>query len=62
VKRGLAALGRADELAQIAGVDVLLKSLGRFANQVRVMQDYGEGRLEAGVQRLKGPDLVFGRL
>jgi hypothetical protein len=43
-------------------VDVLLKSLGRFATQVRVIQDYEEGRLEAGALRHIGPDLVFGRL
>jgi hypothetical protein len=62
VQRVLATLGRADELAQSGGVDVLLKSLGRFATQVRVIQGYEEGRLEAGALRHLGPDLVFGRL
>ncbi len=62
VQRVLATLGRADELAASGGVDVLLKSLGRFATQVRVIQDYEEGRLEAGALRHIGPDLVFGRL
>jgi len=62
VQRVLATLGRADELAESGGVDVLLKSLGRFATQVRVIQDYEEGRLEAGALRHIGPDLVFGRL
>jgi hypothetical protein len=62
VQRVLATLGRADELAESGGIDVLLKSLGRFATRVRVIQDYEEGRLEAGALRHIGPDLVFGRL
>ena len=62
VQRVLATLGRADELAESGGVDVLLKSLGRFATRVRVIQDYEAGRLEAGALRHIGPDLVFGRL
>ena len=62
MQRVLATLGRADELAESGGVDVLLKSLGRFATRVRVIQDYEAGRLEAGALRHIGPDLVFGRL
>ena len=62
MQRVLATLGRADELAESGGIDVLLKSLGRFATQVRVIQGYEEGRLEAGTLRHIGPDLVFGRL
>ena len=62
VQRVLATLGRADELAESGGVDVLLKSLGRFATQVRVIQGYEAGRLEAGALRHIGPDLVFGHL
>ncbi len=62
MQRVLATLGRADELAESGGIDVLLKSLGRFATQVRVIQGYEEGRLEAGALRHIGPDLVFGRL
>jgi len=42
VQRVLATLGRADELAESGGVDVLLKSLGRFAPRP------GHGRLRAG--------------
>ena len=62
VQRVLATLGRADELAERGGVEVPLKSLGRFATRVRVIQDYEEGRLDAGALRHLGPDLVFGRL
>ena len=62
VQRVLATLGRADELAESGGVDVLLKSLGRFATRVRVIEGYEHGRLEAGALRHIGPDLVFGRL
>ena len=62
VQRVLATLGRADELAESGGVDVLLKSLGRFATHVRVIEGYEQGRLEAGALHLIGPDLVFGRL
>jgi hypothetical protein len=62
VQRVLATLGRGDKLAASGGVEVPLKSLGRFANQVRVIQGYEAGRLEAGVLRHIAPDLVFGRL
>jgi len=62
VQRVLATLGRGDKLAESGGVEVPLKSLGRFANQVRVIQGYEEGRLEARALRHIGPDLVFGRL
>ena len=62
VQRVLATLGRAGELAQSDGVDVLLKSLGRFAARVRVIEGYEQGRLEAGALRHIGPDLVFARL
>lgn len=62
VQRVLATLGRADELSESGGVDVLLKSLGRFATRLRVIEGYEHGRLEAGGLRHIGPDLVFGRL
>ena len=62
VQRVLATLGRGDKLAASGGVKVPLKSLGRFANQVRVIQGYEAGRLEARALRHIGPDLVFGRL
>ena len=55
-------MGRAAELTECGGVDVLLKSLGRFATRVRVIEGYEPGRLEAGALRHIGPHPVFGRL
>jgi hypothetical protein len=62
VQRVLATLGRVDQLAATGAVDVLLRSLGRFAEQVRVIEAHRNGHLEAGMVRQLGPDLVFGRL
>ena len=62
VQRVLATLGRVDQLTASGAVDVLLRSLGRFADQVRVIEAHRHGHLEAGTVRQLGPDLVFGRL
>lgn len=62
VQRVLATLGRLDQLAVTGAVDVLLRSLGRFADQVRIIDAHRHGHLEAGAVRQLGPDLVFGRL
>ncbi|MFQ5947000.1 MAG: IS1634 family transposase [Anaerolineae bacterium] len=62
VQRVLATLGRVDQLAATGAVDVLLRSLARFADQVRLIEGHRDGRLEAGAVRQLGPDLVFGRL
>ena len=62
VQRVLATLGRVDQLAAAGAVDVLLRSLGRFAEHVRVIEAHRQGQLEAGAVRQLGPDLVFGRL
>jgi hypothetical protein len=62
VQRVLATLGRVDQLAATGGIDGLLRSLGRFADQVRVIEAHRQGQLEAGAVRQLGPDLVFGRL
>ena len=62
VQRVLATLGRVDQLAASGAVDVLLRSLGRFAAHVRVIEAQRQGHLEAGTAHQLGPDLVFGRL
>lgn len=62
VQRVLATLGRVDQLAATGAVDVLLRSLGRFAERVRVIEAHRQGELDAGAVRQLGPDLVFGRL
>jgi transposase len=62
VQRVLCTLGRVDQLISSGTTDALLRSLARFSKQVRVVDDYRQGRLEAGTIRQLGPDLVFGRL
>jgi hypothetical protein len=62
VQRVLCTLGRADQLMASGATDGLLRSLARFGQQVRLVKDYEEGRLQAGAIRQLGPDLVFGRL
>ena len=62
VQRVLFTLGRVDQLIESGATDALLRSLARFSKQVRLVEDYQQGRLEAGTVRQLGPDLVFGRL
>lgn len=62
VQRVLCTLGRADKLMASGATDGLLRSLSRFGQRVRLIEDYERGQLEAGTIRQLGPDLVFGRL
>ena len=62
VQRVLCTLGREDSLIADGVTDGLLRSLARFGRQVKLVGEYQKGRLEAGVVRQLGPDLVFGRL
>jgi len=62
VQRALYTLGRVDKLMASGSTDALLQSLGRFGQQVKLVDGYQTGRLEAGAIRQTGPDLVFGRL
>jgi transposase len=62
VQRVLCTLGRVEELAASGSVDVLLRSLARFGQRVKLVDGYQAGQLEAGAIRKLGPDLVFGRL
>lgn len=61
-QRVLCTLGRADELVASGATDALLRSLARFGHNVRIVDGYQGGSLEAGAIRQLGPDLVFGRL
>ncbi|NIT78886.1 MAG: IS1634 family transposase [Thermoplasmata archaeon] len=61
-QRVLATLGRLDRLQARGQVDVLLRSLGRFAQAVQVQETYARGDLEALSVRRIGPGLAFGRL
>lgn len=62
VQRVIATLGRADRLIAEGDTDSLLRSLARYAKNVRLADGYRNGQLEAGAVRKLGPDLVFGRL
>jgi hypothetical protein len=55
-------LGRVDRLIENGTTDSLIRSLARFSRQLKLIDDYQQGRLEAGVIKQLGPDLVFGRL
>ena len=62
VQRVLCTLGRVEQLTTSGATDALLRSLARFGQQVKVVEGYQSGQLEAGTVRQLGPDLVFGRL
>jgi hypothetical protein len=58
----LATLGRLDRMQKEGDVDVLMRSLSRFAEGVRLQELYRTGDIEAGAALQIGPDLVFGKL
>ncbi len=61
-QRVIATLGRLDKLTEGGQVDGVLRSLGRFADKIRVTKEYREGNLAAkGVLKI-GPDLMCARL
>jgi hypothetical protein len=62
VQRVLCTLGRVDQLIASGTTDALLRSLSRFSRHVSLIDDFQQGRLEAGAIRQIGPDLIFGRL
>jgi hypothetical protein len=61
-QRVIATLGRLDQLQAGGALDGLLRSLGRFARQVRVVEAARSPKIIACRSRLWGPALVFGRL
>ncbi len=62
VQRVLCTLGRMDQLVASGATDALLRSLARFGRQVRLVEGYRGGQLEAKQVRQIGPDLALGRL
>ena len=62
VQRVLCTLGRVEQLMESGAMDNLLRSLSRFSQHIRIIDDYQQNHLEAGTCREIGPDLVFGRL
>lgn len=61
-QRVIATLGRADELCGSGQLDSLVQSLGRFCEQVQVVDAHRDGSIEAEWSRSWGPVLVFRRL
>jgi hypothetical protein len=59
-QRVLATLGRVEQRTATGTVDGLLRSRGRFAEPVRVIEAQRHGHLEAGTARQLGPARVFG--
>jgi transposase len=62
VQSVLCTLGRVEELMESGTTDALMRSLSRFSKQVKIIDGYRDGHLEAGSVRQLGPDLVFNRL
>jgi len=62
VQRVICTLGKADDLTSSGGIDALLRSLARFGDRVRLVEDYENGKLEAKAIKQIGPNLAFGRL
>jgi transposase len=61
-QRVITTLGRLDHLHAKGQVDVLLRSLGRFAQRLQVQEAHKNGELQAVCTKTIGPALVFGRL
>jgi len=61
-QRVITTLGRLDRLHAKGQVDLLLRSLGRFAERIQIQEAHISGELEALSTRRIGPALVFGRL
>jgi hypothetical protein len=58
----IATLGRRDNLAASGELDGLLRSLGKFSNNLRVVEAVRTSGLAARTAKQWGPALVFGRL
>lgn len=62
VQRVIGSLGRLEQVSSSGEIDGLVRSLARYAREVRLVEGHRAGELEAGASRSVGPDLVFGRL
>lgn len=61
-QRVVATLGRTDQLAAAGTIDGLVTSLGKFCQQVQVLDAFRDGAVVADWSRSWGPVLVFRRL
>jgi len=61
-QRIVCTLGRLDKLQAEGNIDGLMKSLARFATQVRIVEGHRSGRLRAGEMRRTGPALVVEKM
>jgi len=58
----IATLGRLDRLKAGGQVDAIMKSLSRFSEKVKVVENYKEGKLSAVSVKKIGANLIIGRL
>ena len=58
-QRVIATMGRQDKLSESGQIDGVLRSLSRFADKVRVSEEWRAGNLEAKRLQKIGPDLFF---
>ncbi len=54
----IATIGRLDRLKVSGQVDALMKSLSRFSEKVKVIEDYREGRISATSVKKIGVELI----
>lgn len=62
IQQVIATLGRLDKMAAKGEVDILLRSLSRFAARVCLVEEQRGGQLLARRSQKIGPELIFGRL
>lgn len=58
----IATLGRLDRLKASGQVDAIMRSLSKFSEKVKIIEDYKEGKISATSVKKVGPELIVGRL
>jgi hypothetical protein len=58
----IATLGRLDHLQASGKIDALTKSLAKFSERVKIVEDYRGGKVSVELVKKIGPDLIMGRL